>query len=441
MNFGVSIILFVLETVVKVLAWALGLKEDSIQESDENLQENLENETVITTAEEVEETNQSQGDCEDYKSKSECKEEVTNTEHKREHEDNEAIKDEEQKHNPNVIVTNPVVEVERNLNEIEDMFSQMSLSTSHSGEIGEESVTTPDKQPEERLITPESKLLNKDEENSLFKKMRQQREKLEGERSPMLEYPSHQFQDVTPDNKKPSSPEEESTLLKKLKQQREKIDTLESADGPNEMDLRINTFKQAATVTVEDALALKLKQQLKKIDDNIEVEEVKATKHESKSLVEDALGEKLKKQQMKIDGLYEAVVESTSSHHEAESLLEDALAEKLKKRRSKIDEGVEEIDATLGENGGQKSSITSWEKGGTLDRKLRKQRQKMKEAETATDQTSSDNANHRPDGVEEQIQEAMLDFRTEVKSKDLDEAREMMSSLVEPATQMTRTRE
>merc|ERR550519_1954578 len=259
------------------------------------------------------------------------------------------------------------------------MFSQMNLSSSQNEVIDEE--TTPNKQAEEQLITPESKMWNKDEESSLFKKMRQQRDKIEGDRSPLLEHPSNQFQDVTPDNKK--TPEEESTLLKKLKQQRDKIDTIDSTDGPNQIDLKINMFKQAASENVEDALALKLKQQLKKIDDNIEVEEVK-TKHETKSLVEDALEEKLKKQQLKIDGFYEAVDESMY-HHKAESLVEDALAEKLKKRRSKIDEGVEEIDESLN----QKSSITSWEKGGTLDRKLRKQRQKMKEAEM-TDQQASD---------------------------------------------------
>merc|ERR1719186_932105 len=188
--------------------------------------------------------------------------------------------------------------------------------------------------------------------------------------------------------------------------------------------------------------SMKLNKQLKKIDDNIQVEDVKA-KSESKSLVEDALGEKLKKQQLKIDGFYEAVVENTS-HHEAESLVEDALAEKLKKRRSKIDEGGEEIDATLRENDGQKSSLASWEKGGTLDRKLRKQRQKIKAAEM-TDMTdekaSSENVDHRTDGVEEQIKDAMQDFSAEVKLKDMDEAGERMSSLVEPATQMTRTRE
>jgi len=456
MNFGVSVVVFVLETVIKVLAWALGLKLDAIEDPDENLQENIKkSETVAaTTDQEIEEfeSREEQGDQSYFKHNSEIKEEGTNISQNIEHGDNVAVEatntnqiieyegtnDEDQKRNPDLIVTNPVVEA-GNLNEIENMFSQMNLNSSQNEGIDDENMTTPDKQTEDQLFTPESKHPNQDEENSLFKKMRQQREKLEGDRSPMLEYPSHQFQDVTPENKKSTEPEEESTLLKKLKQQRDKIDTLDSADGPNQIDMRINTFKHSPSVSLEDALTQKLNKQLKKIDDNIQVEEVKA-KSESKSLVEDALGEKLKKQQLKIDGFYEAVVENTS-HHEAESLVEDALAEKLKKRRSKIDEGGEEIDATLRENDGQKSSLASWEKGGTLDRKLRKQRQKIKAAEMTDEKASSENVDHRTDGVEEQIKDAMQDFSAEVKLKDMDEAGERMSSLVEPATQITRTRE
>jgi len=421
MNFGVSVVVFVLETVIKVLAWALGLKLDAIEDPDENLQENIKkSETVAaTTDQEIEEfeSREEQGDQSYFKHNSEIKEEGTNISQNIEHGDNVAVEatntnqiieyegtnDEDQKRNPDLIVTNPVVEA-GNLNEIENMFSQMNLNSSQNEGIDDENMTTPDKQTEDQLFTPESKHPNQDEENSLFKKMRQQREKLEGDRSPMLEYPSHQFQDVTPENKKSTEPEEESTLLKKLKQQRDKIDTLDSADGPNQIDMRINTFKHSPSVSLEDALTQKLNRQLKKIDDNIEVEEVKA-KSESKSLVEDALGEK------------------------------------LKKRRSKIDEGGEEIDASLRENGGQKSSLASWEKGGTLDRKLRKQRQKIKASEMTDEKDSSENANHRTDGVEEQIKDAIQDFSAEVKLKDMDEAGERMSSLVEHATQITRTRE
>merc|ERR1719319_841271 len=354
----------------------------------------------------------------------------------------------EEKHQqptPDVVVTEHIMETENNVAKIENMFSKMNISPNqqlHKMAIDQSSSlnkkvkdrqttleedqnifaspipgTTP-LEGQFHFVTPETKHFNNDEETSLVKKMKYQREKIETD-SYLLEFSSQSIQYVTPENKKPSTPEEESTLLKKLKQQREKLDTVDSADGPNDIDLRINKFKQAATVAVEDALAQKLKLQLKKIDDNFRGKDV-TTRHEAKSLVEDALGEKLKKQQQKIDGLYEVVAE-TVSHHEAESLVEDALAEKLKKRREKMEEGMENIDASLDTSNYQKSSLTSWEKGGTLDRKLRKQRKKMAEAGIAQPEASENGE--------------------QLKLQDMDGNDEKMTLLVDPTTQMARCRE
>jgi len=368
----------------------------------------------------------------------------------------------EEKHQqptPDVVVTEHIMETENDLGEIENMFSQMNISpnqqlhkmaidqsSSLNKKVKDRQATLEDNQdifaspspgttPLEgqfHFVTPETKHFNNDEETSLVKKMKHQREKIETD-SYLLEFSSQPIQYVTPENKKPSTPEEESTLLKKLKQQREKLDTVDSADGPNDIDLRINTFKQAATVAVEDALAQKLKLQLKKIDDNLTVEDV-TTRHEAKSLVEDALGEKLKKQQQKIDGIYEVVAEAVS-HHEAESLVEDALAEKLKKRRDKMEEGVENIDASFNASNNQKSSITSWEtreRGGTLDRKLRKQRKKMAEAGTNLQLEASENV--------EMVQRSRDGNEMILKLQDMEGNDERMTLLIDHG-QMARTRE
>jgi len=522
MNFGISVILYLIKTAVKILVWAFGWDQDSILEQDGHIQEKVGSEAA--QAADTEETESQEKRIRDTNLKSDMEskntsiaaddgqlkpvwdvafgwkedqnqeqiatdkderegQETAKKDHETKLKQDVEINDEEEKEEianleilaadrhlkltPDVVVTEHIIETENDLGEIEDMLSQLTLSPNqqlHKMAIDQSSslnkkvkdrqvaieedqdilTTSTPLDGQFNFVTPETKHFNKDEETSLLKKIKHQREKIETD-SYILECSSKPTQYVTPENKKPSTDEEESTLLKKLKQQREKLDDVDSADGPTDIDLRINTFKQAATVAVEDALAQKLKQQLKKIDDNFTVEDV-TTRHEAKSLVEDALGEKLKKQQQKIDGLYEVVTEAVS-HREAESLVEDALAEKLKKRREKMEEGMENIDASLDTSNYQKSSLTSWEKGGTLDRKLRKQRKKMAEAGIAQPE-ASENGEMMPkfqdgDGeFSEQLDPVKAEaVDVDTKLQNMDGNDERMTLLVDPTTQMARTRE
>jgi len=169
---------------------------------------------------------------------------------------------------------------------------------------------------------------------------------------------------VTPDNRKSTTNDEESTLVKKLKHAREKADATVEEDG---IDLKINTFKLVGKDTVEDALAKKFEKQLKKIDDNVKVDEV-TTNHSAESLVEDALNDMLKRQQQKITD--NVRVEEIKSKHLSKTLVGDALGEKLKKQQDKLSGNVkvEEIKS--------KHEPTTWVED-TLSEKLKKQQEKI----------------------------------------------------------------